>query len=88
MIEDDKVRPFEDEGRSRMIEFSPSGTQLWSHRYGNDVYSESAYGLAIDSQRNITLGGMFSGQIDFGQTPIVAVDFGDSFLAKFAGVTQ
>lgn len=71
-----------------LTKFSPSGTHLWSHRYGDIGFGEAGYGLAFDNQRNVILAGYFGPQIDFGETPFTAVDQNDAFLAKFAGVTQ
>lgn len=59
----------------------PTGTELWSKRFGDD-YQQGATGVAISSGDTIVTTGYFSGTIDLGGGPLVST-VRDTYLAKF-----
>jgi len=66
-----------------LAKYSSSGTHLWSKRYG-DIGAQAAHGLAIDSQGNAIITGVFNRDVDFGGGDVASTNFHDVFLAKFA----
>jgi hypothetical protein len=64
-----------------LASFDPSGTHLWSQRYG-DENVEAPYGVAAYDEC-VYLAGKFEGSIDFGGGELTSAGGEDCFLAKF-----
>jgi hypothetical protein len=64
-----------------LAKFGPTGTHLWSQRFGDSggAYSED---VAVDGSGNVFITGDFGGTVDFGSGPLTSLG-GDIFLAKF-----
>ncbi len=77
-----------------VAKFSPDGTALWSHRYGDTAAQCGVITLfpcgstaAFDLDGNTLFSGGFSGTIDFGGGPLTSVPGGspnDFFITKFS----
>ena len=59
-----------------------SGNHLWSQRFG-DSNAQYARGVAVDSQGNVLLTGMFRGTVDFGGGSLTSAGGLDAYIAKF-----
>jgi len=67
-----------------VAKFDGSGTHLWSGLYG-DSAADSGTAITADSTGNVLVGGVFSGDIDFGAGVHTSGDSGaavDGFIAK------
>ncbi|MBW2523387.1 MAG: hypothetical protein JRI23_04405 [Deltaproteobacteria bacterium] len=65
-----------------VAKLSPTGSHLWSKRYG-DTEHQVAMAVAVDPSDNVYLGGIFAGTIDFGGGySVTAIDGDDLFVAK------
>ncbi len=65
-----------------LVKYSPTGTHLWSKRFGDAVNQSTAHGLAIDPSGNILLTGTAFGTINFGGPTLTTLGGGDTFVAK------
>jgi len=66
-----------------LAKFDSSGNHLWSKRFGDEEYDQSAAGAVFDSAGNVVVHGTFGGTVDFGGGPLTAADLGNIFVAKF-----
>lgn len=62
--------------------YSPQGQLKWAKSFG-DASTQAVYGLAVDGNGRILMGGSMRGKVDFGGGPLVAAGAGDAFLAAF-----
>lgn len=62
--------------------FDPSGTHLWSKRFG-DATEQTASSVAADGSGNIILAGHFLGDIDCGGDLLTSAGSYDIFVARF-----
>jgi hypothetical protein len=65
-----------------LAKYSPTGTHLWSKRFGDAVNQTTAHGMAIDPAGNILLTGTAFGTINFGGPTLTTLGGGDTFVAK------
>ncbi len=65
-----------------LAKYSPSGTHMWSKRFGGIDYDE-VKGVAVDAAGNVIITGSFRGAIDFGTGLLVSAGEDDIFAAKF-----
>src|SRR5207249_640510 len=65
-----------------LAKYSPTGALIWAHRLPQD--GDAGIGVAVDGNGNIFVTGGFSGTLDLGGGPLVAVSFGDIFVAKYS----
>jgi hypothetical protein len=64
-----------------VAKYDPSGTHLWSQRFGSTL-SEAGNAIAVDASDNVIVGGQFQGTVSFGGGALVASST-DMFLAKY-----
>ncbi|MFT3774684.1 MAG: MopE-related protein [Minicystis sp.] len=64
-----------------VAKFSPTGTHLWSKRFG-DSANQIGKHLAVDPSGNVIIIGSFAGTIDFGGGPLTSQGLNDIFVAK------
>ncbi len=64
-----------------LAKFDTAGNTLWSKKFGDEYY-QGGYAVSVDGAGNIILGGYFTGTLDLGGAPLVAVA-SDVFVAKF-----
>jgi len=64
-----------------VAKLGPKGEHLWSKRFGN-WNEQVGFGVAVDSDGNILLTGMFDGSIDLGGDTLTSAGTKDVFLAK------
>lgn len=60
------------------------GETLWAHRFG-DASSQIAYGVAVDSFKNVYVAGALQGVMTVGATTLFSSGLLDIFLAKLDG---
>ena len=65
-----------------VAKFDPSGTHLWSRRFGDTDDYQEALGVAADPSGAVVVAGYFRGTVDFGGGPLVSVGGEDVFVAK------
>ncbi len=65
-----------------LAKYSPSGTHLWSQRFGS-TSDDVGYGVAADPAGNAILVGDFMGSVDFGGGALQSAGPGDMVLAKY-----
>jgi hypothetical protein len=68
-----------------LAKFSPTGMVLWGKRFGSSG-RDVGHAVTIDAQGNPIITGEFSGTVDFGGGPRVAIRRQDIVVAKFSGV--
>ena len=69
-----------------IAKYTSGGALLWVKRLGGSGY-DNAYGVAVDSQNNIIVAGVFQGSVDFGGSTISAAGGSldqDGFAAKYS----
>lgn len=74
LISDDKHDVF-------VAQLNSDGAPSWSKRFGGPG-DQTAYGVAVDEQRNVWVTGNLSGSTDFGGGKLDAQGVGDVFVAK------
>jgi hypothetical protein len=65
-----------------LAKFSPTGTHLWSKRFGDASNQQTAHGLAVDASGNILITGTAYGTVNFGGVSLTTLGGGDVFVAK------
>ena len=65
-----------------VAKYQPSGTHLWSQRFGSTVFDQGN-GISADGAGNVFLTGGFSGTVDFGGGPLVGAGSEEIFVAKY-----
>jgi hypothetical protein len=66
-----------------LARFNSAGVHRWSARFG-DAWSQAAYAVATDHERNVYLAGYFTGTVDFGTGTMTSAGIEDVFLAEFS----
>jgi hypothetical protein len=66
-----------------LAKYSPQGEPLWSQSFGG-VYGDVVNKIAVDSQGNIAVTGVFRGTVVIGGTTLTSWGQSDAFLAKFS----
>jgi uncharacterized protein (AIM24 family) len=66
-----------------VAKYSPSGTHIWSKRFGN-TGTDVANGIAIDTSGNVLVTGNFQNTVDFGGGPLTSAGGKDIFVAKYS----
>jgi TolB-like protein len=66
-----------------VAKFDPSGTHLWSKRFGDATQQDIAY-VTVDASGNVIIVGRFHGTVDFGGGVLTSVGMDDIFAAKFS----
>jgi glucose dehydrogenase len=61
-----------------------SGTPLWARAMGG-LGEDFGFGVAVDGDDDVLVGGRFDGTVDFGGGGRTAAGNGDAFLARYAG---
>jgi hypothetical protein len=64
-----------------VAKFSPTGTLLWSKRFG-DSANQGTRGLAVDASGNVLITGSFVGTVDFGGPTLTSAGGADVYVAK------
>lgn len=64
-----------------VVKLAPDGTVLLTKQFG-DGSLQAVYSVATDSDRNIVLGGYFTGNLDFGSGNLPRWNGSDAFVAK------
>jgi hypothetical protein len=65
-----------------VAKFSPTGTHLWSKRFG-DSTDQQCFGVATDPSGNVIITGFFNGSVDFGGGHVITTGGAeDVYLAK------
>jgi len=67
-----------------LASFTSTGAHRWSKAFG-DEFSDSGYGVSVDSSGNIVLVGSFAGAVDFGGGALVSEGGSDAVVASFTG---
>ena len=67
-----------------LAKFDAAGKHLWSKRFG-DASTQSANGVATDTDGNVVVTGKIYGTVDFGGGPLTSAGDSDVFVAKFDG---
>ncbi|MEM1033166.1 MAG: hypothetical protein AAGN82_22670 [Myxococcota bacterium] len=67
-----------------VAKYGPTGTPLWSQRYG-DGDDQFIRGLAVDASGDVIFAGYGDGTVDLGGGPLTSVDDFDVFVAKLDG---
>ena len=65
-----------------VAKYSPAGTHLWSKRFGS-TGSDSGTAVAVDSNGNVIITGLFHGTVNFGGTALTSAGANDIFVAKY-----
>jgi hypothetical protein len=65
-----------------LCKFDPTGTHLWSRRFGGTAGDRGA-SVAVDSQGRIGLTGLFNGTANFGGATFSSAGFQDIFIAAY-----
>ncbi len=63
--------------------FDSEGDHIWSRSFESSA-RQTAYGLDLDSEDRVILGGRMSGSVDFGGGTLVSAGASDIFLAQFS----
>lgn len=67
-----------------VAKFNPSGTHVWSQRFGDSGSSmEDASSTTTDHSGNVVIAGHFSGTVDFGGGALTTAGSRDIFVASF-----
>jgi hypothetical protein len=66
-----------------VAKFDPSGTHLWSRRFG-DADWQVARSVTVDALGNVIFTGEFYGTVNFGGTSLVSAGSDDIFIAKLS----
>jgi hypothetical protein len=68
-----------------IAKFSPTGSHLWSERFGG-TYDQEATAVAVDGNDNIIVTGPFRNMVDFGGGPFYTYTYlySDIFIAKLS----
>jgi hypothetical protein len=74
------------EGRGDVFvaELDPSGSHLWSRRFGDAEYQQVGYSVAVDGTTGVVLTGDFLGTVDFGGGGLTCDGDRDIFIARFS----
>jgi len=64
-----------------VAKLSPSGSCLWSKRYG-DINAQESHAIVVDGADNIIVAGQFQRDIDFGGGVLTTPGHRDAFLVK------
>ena len=70
-----------------LARYSPDGTPQWSMKLGGPT-GDRGFGVAVDSNNDVALVGIFTGTVDFGGGALIASTGSDMFVAKFTGAGQ
>ncbi len=65
-----------------LVKFDPSGTHLWSQRFG-DTADDRAGAVAVDASGNVVLTGYYAIKIDLGGGAMTSAGSWDVFVASF-----
>lgn len=71
-------------GQAYVVKFDPLGVHRWSRAYGGYCYQ--SVGLAVDSNRDVILGGEYDGHLYLG-VPSSTSNGTDGYLSKLASAT-
>ncbi|MEZ4403212.1 MAG: hypothetical protein R3B06_24520 [Kofleriaceae bacterium] len=63
-----------------LAKYTPSGTRLWTKRYGSTGL-DSGLAVAATADGGVAVAGQFAGIVDFGTGPLTASANGDGFVA-------
>ncbi|HYO68632.1 MAG TPA: protein kinase, partial [Archangium sp.] len=66
-----------------LARLDPEGRPLWSGRFG-DVSEQVGESVAVDTEGNAVIAGLFHGTVDFGGGALVSAGLADVFLARFS----
>ena len=66
-----------------LAKYSPTGTQLWSRRFGS-TDTDYGYSVATDPSGNVFVTGSFNGTVDFGGGALVSAGGADIILARYS----
>jgi hypothetical protein len=66
-----------------LAKLDPAGACLWSHLFGG-AGQQSAFGVAVDGQDDVVVGGEFQYGIDFGAGVLTATHYPEPCVARFA----
>jgi hypothetical protein len=66
-----------------LVKYSPTGTHLWSKRFGDNANQSTTHGLAVDTSGNVVITGTAYGTFSFGGATLATLGGGDTFVAKF-----
>jgi len=66
-----------------VAKLDPNGAHTWSKIFG-DADGQGGYGIATGSSKEIVIGGLVVGTVDFGDGPHTSAGASDAFIAKFA----
>ena len=64
-----------------VVKFDPSGSHMWSQRFGDDQVQE-LFAAALDNSGNIVIVGSFRGTLDFGGGVLTTAGGRDIYVAK------
>ncbi len=64
-----------------VAKFSPTGTLLWSKRFG-DSANQGTRGLAVDASGNLLITGSFVGTVNFGGATLTSAGGADVYVVK------
>jgi len=70
-----------------VAKYSPTGTPLWTKRFGGATAFEYVYGVAVDAAGDVLLAGAFSGTVGFGGAALASAGGYDAVLVKLSGGT-
>ncbi len=66
-----------------LVKYGPTGTHLWSKRFGDNANQSTTHGLAVDTSGNVLITGTAYGTFSFGGATLTTLGGGDIFAAKF-----
>jgi hypothetical protein len=69
---------------SFLAKLDPSGTHVWSKRFG-DALDQVPWGIAADSSGDVLVTGYFTDTVDFGGGPVQSAGGQDAFLTNLTG---
>jgi PKD repeat protein len=70
-----------------VAKFTSAGTHMWSRQFGSTNDEEAGYGVAMDANGNVVLGGYAIAGVDFGGGVLPTFGNADGFVAKYAATT-
>jgi hypothetical protein len=65
-----------------LASYDSSGSYRWAFSFGNQEWNRGL-ALAVDEQGNVTFGGKFRMQLEFGESSVSSVGDSDAFMAGF-----
>jgi len=65
-----------------LVKYNTSGNVIWAKRFGSSQSHDRGWGIAIDDDNKIFLGGYFCDQADFGSYTMDCTGYWDTFIAK------